>query len=287
MEAALLQLVASVKTRGGDAGAIAAAALRLCKSIDKLAAQGPRGLQAVQDVVAIYPVALSSLHRALVGARPQLHAALFERLRLAADWRPILPANRVFEAFVKGITYFDDERDPAARPAYHRPSACGPATFEHRNGHLVCVEGMSPAELKRRRPLIERCYVERLIFDQIYRQERPQVARSGATLPFEAAGEGRDEGHVFNLERTKEDFLACFPKTKITVKVAYQLGMPHRVTMERTTQQGKTTLVFEKEYLHAAQAYSEVATCTRTMPDGSVWVSASTFEVPGAFERVR
>jgi hypothetical protein len=274
MEAALLQLVAAVRA-GDNSGAIASASLSLCKSIDKFAAQGPRGLQAVQDIVTSYPVALSSLHRALVAARPQLHAALFERLRLAADWRPILPANRVFEAFVKGITYFADERDSNARPVYHRRSACGPATFEHRSGHLVCVEGLPAAELQRRRPLIERCYVERLIFDQIFRQE--------------AAGEARDEGHVFNLERTMEDFRACFPKTKITVKVAYHLGMPHRVTIERSTPQshGKTTLVYEKEYLHSAQAYSEVATCTRTMPDGTVWVSASTFETPGAFARVR
>ncbi len=99
----------------------------------------------------------------------------------------------------------------------------------------------------------------------------------------------QDEGHLFNLERTKSDFETCFPHTSIDVAVGYHDGMPHRVVVQRTTSRAplaRTKLVYEKDFYHASQSYAEAATCTKVMPDGSVWIKASDFNTPGTFKRV-
>jgi hypothetical protein len=97
----------------------------------------------------------------------------------------------------------------------------------------------------------------------------------------------QDKGHLFNLERTKSDFETCFPQTSIDVAVGYHDGMPHRVVVKRTTPtNGTTRLVYEKDYYHASQSYAKAATCTKFMPDGSVWIKASDFDTPGTFKRV-
>ena len=49
--------------------------------------------------------------------------------------------------------------------------SCGPHEDTHRLGNLVCTQGLDKKELTRRRPLIERCYIERLIYNEFWKKE--------------------------------------------------------------------------------------------------------------------
>jgi hypothetical protein len=293
---AFLNVVAELKslqyglTAADDTTALAHALGQLCAVID-----ATRVPQAVTDMVARHHHVLCQLQGALSRYRElRSHQdRLFGRLRRIAGWRAAAPATRTFEAFIKGITYFASEHDDHARPAYHRLYSCGPSNQAYREGNLICSEGLSAAELRRRRPLIERCYIERLVYDQIYKHEAlrsdgvPADMSSYANAGEGDSGEGgatQNEGHLFNLERTLQDFETCFPQTKLTVHVSYHDGMPHRLVVRRTTPaNGTVKLVYEKDFFHASRSYSEVATCTKFMPDGSVWLKTSDFDTQGTF----
>ncbi len=286
LSSAFLSVVAELKalqyglTAPTDTTPLSRALAQLCAVIDATAVP-----QAVTDMVARHHHVLCQLQGALSRYRElRSHQdRLFGRLRRIAGWRAAAPATRTFEAFIKGITYFA------------RLYSCGPSTQAYREGNLVCSEGLSPAELRRRRPLIERCYIERLVYDQIYKHEALRTDGVPADISSYAnAGEGsgeedgdgavQDEGHLFNLQRTLQDFETCFPHTEIDVKVTYHDGMPHRLVVRRSTPaNGTVKLVYEKDFFHASRSYSEVATCTKFMPDGSVWLKTSDFDTQGTF----
>ena len=94
----------------------------------------------------------------------------------------------LFENFIKGITYFSNEQ---AHPIYHRLFPCGSNTSK-----LVCTK----AGLARSRPLIEQCYVERIIYNEICRQES-----------------GFQEKDLFRIDLTQKEFETHFPNTKIAL----------------------------------------------------------------------
>ncbi len=289
----------------------------LCDVIDACASEATAVPYDVVHMVSEHNHVLSQLQRTL-SFNPSLRSIqdrLFNRLQRIAGWRVVAPATQVFESFIKGITYFAHEHDARAKPVYHRLYSCGTASQEHRHGNLICSEGLTAAELRRRRPLIERCYIERLIYDQIYQHESiteqgtPANLSSFAAVSSAAAqhelgtSEGRpcasgvriesrgnataaqDQGHLFNMQRTKEDFETCFPNTIIEVEVTYHDNMPQRLIVQRTTARESVRLVYDKDYIPTRRAYSEVASCTKFMPDGSVWMKSSTFEAPGVFRQ--
>lgn len=115
--------------------------------------------------------------------------------------------------FMQGITMFAS-RDAGAvigRPAYHRPSSCGPydaasgsradsAALERDN--LTCHASLSPEELERRRRNVWTCLIERLAYDSIYKHFiGPQ-----------------DVGHMHNeLRVTRQLFETCFMLSRIHV----------------------------------------------------------------------
>lgn len=280
----------------------------LCDVIDSCASEATAVPYAVVHMVSEHNHVLSQLQRTL-SFNPSLRSIqdrLFNRLQRIAGWRVVAPATQVFESFIKGITYFAHELDPKAKPVYHRLYSCGTASQEHRHGNLICSEGLTAAELRRRRPLIERCYIERLIYDQIYQHESITEQGTPANLSsFAAVSSGvriesrgnataaQDKGHLFNMQRTKEDFETCFPNTIIEVEVTYHDNMPQRLIVQRTTARAvlrsgtreSVRLVYDKDYIPTRRAYSEVASCTKFMPDGSVWMKSSTFEAPGVFRQ--
>lgn len=68
--------------------------------------------------------------------------------------------------------------------------------------------------------MIERCYVERLIYDKLWTKE---------AFFFPAVGTqetSQDTGHMFRLDLTKKDFETCFPNTELSVEIQYDDNMP-------------------------------------------------------------
>ena len=98
-----------------------------------------------------------------------LHDKVFTN-HLKYDKSTPLHVTDLFEMFIKGITYFSNESSDV-HPIYHRFYSCGPREDTHRLGNLVCTGTLGKTELNRRRNLIERCYIERLIFDKLWGHE--------------------------------------------------------------------------------------------------------------------
>ena len=149
-----------------------------------------------------------------------------------------LPQNttHIFEEFIKGITYFYDEIDQT-HPIYHRLYSCGPYRDTHRLGNLICVETLSDEEIKRRKPLIERCYVERLIYDEIYKHESLHFPPSGNVEPTQ------NDGHLFRLDLTRQDYESCFPGCSVEIQVEYKNeNYPMILTLKKTHRNGKQTV---------------------------------------------
>lgn len=144
-------------------------------------------------------------------------------------------ATHIFEEFIKGITYFADEIDQS-RPIYHRLYSCGPYQDTHRQGNLICHDTLTDEEIKRRKPLIERCYVERLIYDEIYKSENLHFPEKGNSDP------AQNDGHLFRLDLTRQDYETCFPGCQIEVSICYMREkFPLILTVIKTHKNSKTT----------------------------------------------
>jgi hypothetical protein len=127
--------------------------------------------------------------------------------------------SRRFEEFVKGVTYLKFQTTIEV-PVYHRLHSCGPGTDAFRKEYQQCtpeMQRMQRDEIKRR---IETCYVERLIYNELYKYYTLHFPLSG-TEQLE-----QDEGHVHRLEVTKEDFRSCFPNIEVKVDIEYDMDWP-------------------------------------------------------------
>ena len=164
----------------------------------------------------------------------------------------------LFEDFVKGITYFSWQHDPGnPRPVYHRLEACGPGTDVFRKAHQRCTAGVDRRDILRLRKLVERCYVERLIYDALWRTQTPE-------------GE-QDSKHAHRLGLTRDDYRSCFPDRDVRAHVADGAeGVPCTLTLEFYH---KDRLVAEETYektvsiaAYGARTYDTTVLCTRHTP---------------------
>ena len=77
-----------------------------------------------------------------------------------------------FLQFIQGITLFEneDDHDPG-KPAYHRQTSCGPnrANETYNLANINCSQHMNLEDLFRKRRNSWNCYVERRIYDEMYK----------------------------------------------------------------------------------------------------------------------
>jgi hypothetical protein len=76
-------------------------------------------------------------------------------------------ATVVFTEFVKGITFFEDELNDKAVPIYHRSVSCGVKTPPP-IVRLTINNADSIENAQKKRAYLNKCYVERKIYDIIY-----------------------------------------------------------------------------------------------------------------------
>lgn len=206
-----------------------------------------------------------------------LHDKIYNKLKLS---RYTSHATVIFEEFIKGITFFENEKEDKAVPIYHRLYACGPYADTHRQGNLICTSDLSKDELKRRRPLIERCYVERLIYDEIYKYY---------TLHFPSKNESptQDEGHLFRMKLTLEDFHSCFPDTEITVQIEHEDNVPVKAIIVRMHRGAMTKIEYQKYLtlspMFGVKIYQENVEVEKTDEKGRIFLKTSRFANPGKF----
>lgn len=139
-----------------------------------------------------------------------------------------IPTNlsRVFKEFIKGITYLEFQTTIEV-PAYHRLQSCGPGDDAFRKTYQQCPPDMDRARRNDVRGKIETCYIERLIYDQMY---------ENLTLHFPEKGSDehhQNASHERRLELTHDDFKTCFPNLDVKVDLEFEMNWPVSVRICR------------------------------------------------------
>lgn len=134
---------------------------------------------------------------------------------LFAEEQKQIQASRVFIKFIEGITSFANERPYNMRDLiYHKNGSCsknGTANFD-------CTATKNRSHKMSNTHLIEKCLIERLIYDHLW----SHIER----LP-------QDIGHVEWLEKTRLAYTSCVPFGSIEIKVEEYEIMPVKLEIKR------------------------------------------------------
>jgi len=219
------------------------------------------------------------------GQVTSLHDKIFKNL-LGWDSRKTPHGiTLLFEEFIKGITYFRKQVDPSNPvPIYHRFMACGNGSEEFRNNNNICLQGMSRAERKERKALIKRCYIERLVYNEMYKHE---------SLHFPLVGTNafsQDEGHVFRIGMTLTDFQTCFKDQDFKVSLEWDSMYPVKLTIDQLI---KNKLVSSEVYYKELanldsrfKVYRTTVDCKKTNEQGGIYEKVQTFEFESGWSGV-
>jgi hypothetical protein len=188
--------------------------------------------------------------------------------------------TRIFEEFIKGITYSVSEFDPTnPTPMYHRLFSCGPGDDAFSKVYRQCRAQplAARAEAARR---IQTCYTERLIYDALWRHTQ---VRSASDADPAASHEPLPSQRLFRIELTRADFQTCFPNTDLSVNLTMTPeGFPTSVSIARTT---RGRLVSVERYTKHLQlpmdltSYDEIVVAERKTARGT-YFAPQAFYVP-------
>lgn len=150
-----------------------------------------------------------------------------------------LGITRVFEEFVKGITYFSNEEENKKKiPIYHRVASCGNSSIHFRNQYLKCYSTNLPEDVELKRKHIFKCYLERLIYDKMYKH----LTFNFQSGPFYQNLE-QNEGHQFQLSERAHDFNTCFIGVQLKIDLIFDGLFPTILQIEYV----KNGIIIKKE----------------------------------------
>lgn len=158
-------------------------------------------------------------------------------------------ASIVFIKFIEGITYFANEKTYNIRDMiYHRNGSCS------KNGkeNFDCRSFSNRAHRKSNSHLIEKCYIERLIYDHLWLhiQQVPQ-----------------DISHVEWLEKTRQAYASCFPTSHVSIKIGQYKTMPEKLTIERYIDNILVDIeTYTKKWNAYTGSYDELVICKKHKP---------------------
>ena len=203
--------------------------------------------------------------RELIRIYPQLrsdHDRIFTKILRLEKTIP-LGLTLLFQEFIKGITYFASQ-ESSISPIYHRLESCGRGDDAFRKSFQQCHLNMTKDDRQTVKKKIETCYIERLIYNEMYMYQ---------TLHFPQVGHeqhSQDKEHVYRLfEVTRRDFKSCFPNLDIAVKLEFEQHMPVQLTITRllkTHKKRKRTSheVYKKTVRHGiVPCYIPIVECWR------------------------
>ena len=192
--------------------------------------------------------------------------------RLLVPQRSVSYTTRLFEAFIQGITHFEDRNAGFndAQPAYHRLFSCGPGDDSFRNTFQRCALDMPRSVRLDVRKRIETCYIERLLYDEIFRR----VSLHFPAAPFDEPAQ--DDAHVRRMAVTHDDFRTCYPDIDIRVDVEYEGDRPFAMTVTRTTRNKITSVEAFQRTFWMQDAYDAIVECTRST-ELRTWRKAQTY----------
>lgn len=168
-----------------------------------------------------------------------IHDKIFTKI-LKIDKYISLGITKVFEEFIKGITYFSDEIENKKRiPIYHRAASCGDSSENFKKRYLQCYKNNNGVlhktlpeimcelpisdeiVLETKRKHISKCYLERLIYDKIYTNSILHFPSGLNNVELE-----QNEGHIFQIKEREKNFNECFLGVKIEIEIMYEMQLP-------------------------------------------------------------
>ncbi len=132
----------------------------------------------------------------LIGFRDRVFRGLLPDIQNIKHTQQV---TRVFNAFVRGITYFEREGEAVShryQPVYHRLGSCPP---RGRDNPRCLPENTTNTRR------VKKDYIERCIYDSLW-------SRFVGT---------QDAGHLVWLQNTKQAYRTCFPDVDLDVRVDY------------------------------------------------------------------
>ena len=176
---------------------------------------------------------------------------------------------------------FENESD-TIHPIYHRFYSCGPHADSHRIGNLICTTNLTNKELKRRQKLIERCYIERSIFNELYIHETLHFPKTGVQ------DNQQDTGHLFRMDLTEKDFKTCFPDITIKIELDYSENFPNKLTITRKHNENIVVLTYTRTFSftnYGNKVYDNIIECLKE-ENGQKYIKICDFTNPGKFSLV-
>lgn len=152
-----------------------------------------------------------------------LHDKIFTKI-LKMEKHVPLGITRIFEEFLKGITYFSNETEYIKQiPIYHRAASCGDSSADFIKKYLQCYKTNIPNNIKQKKEHIYKCYLERLIYDRMFQHSfmNNLNVHSKHTTAIE-----QNKGHKFQLTERARNFNSCFTGIKINIKIEYKNNFP-------------------------------------------------------------
>lgn len=154
-------------------------------------------------------------------------------------------ASRVFIKFVEGITCFASEKVYNIRDMiYHRNGSC--------SKNFDCVSTKNRAHRKSNTHLIEKCYIERMIYDHLWLhiQQIPQ-----------------DIKHIEWLEKTRKAYVSCVPHGHIVIKIGQYKTMPEKITIEKYLDGVLIDVeIYAKKWNASIGSYDDLVICRKHKP---------------------
>lgn len=191
--------------------------------------------------------------------------------------------TKLFEDFLRGITYFTGETDPDAPfPVYHRFASCGRIGTKE---SLSCRPGISRVERTIARSRVEKCYIERLIYDKLFSHEQLLFPERGNDNIVTM----QDEGHKHWMNIVKEEFQKCFKDYDISVEVVWSKDtipyVPSELILTRTkTEKGGVVIATKETYRKGIvidnfgnKGYEALVDCTKMHKD-TKYVKSQSYE---------
>ena len=142
-----------------------------------------------------------------------LHDEIFIKI-LKCNSYISLGITHVFEDYIKGITYFSDELENKKKiPIYHRAASCGNSSEDFQKKYLQCYNTDIPEEIEKKKEHIFKCYLERLIYDDMFKNLTEQELK-------------QNKGHIFQLSERAKNFNKCFNNIELNIDIKYKNNFP-------------------------------------------------------------
>jgi hypothetical protein len=153
-----------------------------------------------------------------------LHDIIFIKIFKMNNHVP-LGITRIFEEFIKGITYFSNELEHIHKiPIYHRAASCGNSSKDFIKKYLRCYETNAPEIIEHKKNHIFKCYLERMIYDDMFIHSSMYYPTGNGIITTTSIQQNK--GHSFQLNERARNFNSCFLGIKMNIKIIYEDNFP-------------------------------------------------------------